>query len=209
MFQLIKGAFIEDISGLREEYEDDGDTVRANVSAENISKVFESFLNNMREDEPLFLFIEVPCSEEDELKLNPVQTGQENVIEKYHRDVYYLDGYYRENMLLFLNSGVGELLINDGFVYFGFGSMESNVELGKYEYNKLTGFQWGQDKRNLTRIFDELSISRVDKIVPALQLVYEDNPGRCSRYWVNDKDIYILIDQLKELGLYKAETREE
>ena len=58
MFQLVKGAFIPDISGLREEYEVDGDTVHANVSAEKISKVFESFLNEMREDEPLFLFIE-------------------------------------------------------------------------------------------------------------------------------------------------------
>lgn len=207
MFQLVKGAFIPDISGLREEYEVDGDTVHANVSAEKISKVFESFLNEMREDEPLFLFIEVPCCEEDELKLNSVQSEREKVIEKYHRDVYYLDGYDREGMLSFLNSGAGELLINDGFVCFGFGSLESNIELGKYEYNKLTGFQWGQS--DMTHILDNLNIPRVDEIVTAFQLVSVDNPGRRCKYEFNGKDIYVLIEQLKDLGLYKAETREE
>ena len=207
MFQLVKGAFIPNISGLREEYEVDGDKVCANVSAEKISKVFESFLNEMKEDEPLFLFIEVPCSEEDELKFNTVQSEQEKVIEKYHRDVYYLDGYDREGMLSFLNSGAGELLINDGFVCFGFGSLESNIELGKYEYNTITGFQWGQC--DLTYVFDKLNIPRADKIVTAFQLISADNPGRRSKYEFNGKDIYVLIEQLKELGLYKAETREE
>lgn len=209
MFQMIKGASIPDVSKLREEYQVDEDTLSANVSAENILRVFETFLNRMREDEPLFLFIEVPCREDDELKLNPPQSEKEYVFKATHKDVYYLDGYDRETMLGFLNSGIGELLINDGLVGFGFGSMESDVELGKYKYNVLTGYLNGQDSSCLSEIFDELNIPRVPEIVTAWKQFSEATPGESRRYEFDGKSIYDLIEQLKELGLYKAETREE
>ena len=209
MFQLIKGASIPDISGLKEEYQIDANKLHANVSAENIPIVFESFLSKMNENEPLFLFIEVPCSEEDELRMNPPQSGQERTIKKYHRDVYYLDGYNREGMLMFLHSGVGELLINDGLVFFGFGSMDSHIELGKYKYNVLMGYLHGQETNFLTDIFDELHIPCEKNIVTAWQLLSDENPGTSQKYVFDGKDIYVLVDQMKELGLYKAETREE
>lgn len=209
MFQLIKGASIKDISGLREEYHVVDNMLCANVSAENILKVLDAFLNKMEEDEPLFLFIEAPCNEEDELKLNSPQSDSENAAIVFHKDVYYLDGYYREDMRILLHSGAGEVLINDGGVCFGFGSLNSNTELGKYKYNVLKGFVHGQDTDFLTDIFDELSIPRVSEIVTAWSLFSEDNFGESRRYEFEGKDIYTLIEQMEELGLYKAETREE
>lgn len=209
MFQLIKGASVSDITGLREEYQLDDNKLNANVSAENIPRVFESFLNKMREDEPLFLFMEVPCKEDDEIRLNSLQAEDEQPIKKFHRDVYYLDGYSRKDMLIFLKSGVGELLINDGLVFFGFGSLDSTIELGKYKYNVMTGYLHGHEAGFLTDIFDELDIPRVTKIVSAWQLFSDENPGTSRKYEFEGKDIYVLVDQMKELGLYKAETREE
>lgn len=209
MFQLIKGSRIPDISGLKEEYQIvDGELI-ANVSAENIEKVFGSFLGKMREDEPLFLFIEVPCREEEELKMNPEQTGTKLTVKAFHKNIYYLDGYCREDMVDLLNSGVGELLINDGLVSFGFGSLESHIELGKYRYNVLRGYLQGQDQVFFTEIFDELDIPCGSEIVTAWQLISEDSPGECCSYEFEGKDVYTLIDQLKEIGLYLWEIREE
>lgn len=209
MFQLIKGANIPDTAGLKEEYQINDNVLYANVSAENIQKVFEKFLGKMQEDEPLFLFIETPCSENDEQKLNNSPQGKEHSIEKFHRDVFYLDGYCREQMLMILQSGAGDLLINDGLVCFGFGSMASHIELGKYKYNVLTGYLNGNDADWLTAIFDDLGITCVSEIITAWQLISKDNPGESRRYEYKGKDIFTLIDQLKELGLYKAETRDE
>ena len=209
MFQLIKGASISDITGLKEEYQITENQLRANVSAEKILIVFDSFLSKMREDEPLFLFIETPCSEDDEIMLNDLCSGNDNAIEKYHKDVYYLDGFYREHMLTLLHSGAGELLINDGLTNFGIGSFDSNIELGKYKYNVFIGYLHGQDAGVLTDIFDELGIPRVSEIVTAWELISEDNPGECRKYECYNKDIFVLVNQMKDLGLYKAETRED
>ena len=209
MFQLIQGASIPDVSGLREAYQLCGDKLYANVSAENIPKVFEAFLLQMREDEPLFLFIEAPCSEDDERKLNPPEAAEDPSVRVFHRDVYYLDGYDREDMLLFLRSGVGELLINDGLVFFGFGSLDSNVELGKYQYHALVGHLSGQESARLAGLFDALGIPCVPQLVTAWDLFSEENPGTSRKYRFNGKDVYDLIEEMTELGLYKAETREE
>lgn len=208
-FQLIEGASISNFSELREAYQVSEGRLDSNVSAENIPRVFEAFLGQMKEDEPLYLFIEVPCREDDELKLNPPLSTSNHTIEKYHRDVYYLDGYDRETMLMFLDSGVGEILINDGFVYFGFGSLDSHIELGEYQYNMLTGYLNGQPEQCLSDLFDKLGIPRVSKLITAWQLFSDDNPGISRKYEFEGKDIYTLIEQMKELGLYKAETREE
>ena len=210
MFQMIKGASIPDASKLREEYQVDEDTLSANVSAENIPRVFETFLNRMREDEPLFMFIEVPLKRDEELELNPQAEKEirEGKIEYLHKAVYYLDGFDRETMLGFLDSGIGELLINDGLVCFGFGSLDSNIELGKYKYNVLKGYFNGQDAICLTEIFDEFNIPCVPEIVTAWQLFTDERPGVCRKIEFDGRTVYDLIDQLKELGLYKAETRE-
>lgn len=209
MFRLIAGATIKDTSGLKEEYQVGENKLRANISAEKIPQIFVSFLKKMKKDEPLFLFIEAPCKKEDEMRINSSQTENDGYIEKYHRDVYYLDGWDRENMLELFQSGVGELLVNDGLVWFGIGSLESHVELGKYDYNVLTGYLYGAEEKFLTDIFDDFGIPRVPEIETAWDFISDDNPGMRRKIEYNGKGIYTLIDQLKELGLYKAETREE
>lgn len=209
MFQMIKGASISDASALREEYNVSGHQLTANVSAEHILPVFEAFLRQMREDEPLYLFIEVPCKLPEEQKLNEPAQIENQTVEKFHRDVYYLDGYDQEQMLLFLHSGVGELLIHDGLTYFGFGSLESQTELGKYKYNVLIGYTHSEPIERLSGLFDTCSIPCSSSITTAWNLFSENNPGNSCRYEFNGKNVYDLVEEMKELGLYKAETRAE
>lgn len=73
----------------------------------------------------------------------------------------------------------------------------------------LIGFLQEADEKCFTDIFKENDIPRLATIKTAWDLISEKNPGECSSYEFGGKDIYVLIEQLQELGLYKAETREE
>ena len=208
MFQMIKGASIPDASALKEEYTVSGKQLTANVSAEHILPVFEAFLRQIREDEPLYLFIEVPCKAPEEQRpkkgLRKIVSGKE-----LPRDVYYLDDLYQEQMLMLLQSGVGELLIHDGLTHFGFGSLESQTELGKYKYNVLIGYAQKEPVDQLCAIFDAFDMPRSPAITTAWDLFSKNSPGDSYRYEFNGKNVYDLIEEMKELGLYKAETRSE
>ena len=81
MFQFIKGASIRDISDLKEGYRVNDNVLIANVSAEKITALFEAFLNSMRDDELLFMFIEAPCTMDDELKYNNIGPDDDQIIE--------------------------------------------------------------------------------------------------------------------------------
>ena len=209
MFQMIKGASIPDASSLKEEYIVSGKRLTANVSAEHILPVFEAFLRQMRENEPLYLFIEVPCKLPEEQRLNDPSKMTDQSVEEFHRDVYYLDGLYQEQMLMLLQSGVGELLIHDGLTHFGFGSLESQTELGKYKYNVLIGYAQKEPVDQLCTIFDAFDMPCSPAITTAWDLFSKNSPGDSYRYEFNGKNAYDLIEEMKELGLYKAETRSE
>ena len=209
MFELIKGAFIEDISGIQEGYLADVNAITASVSAEKIPALFEVFLNSMREDEPLFMFIEAPCSEEDECKYNNIKPGGTEEIKEYHWDVYYLDYYRRDDMMKLLKSGAGDVLINDGLVSFGFGSLETHVEIGKYRYNTFKAYSMDQDISCISKVFDMTGIPRVSQLVTGWNVITKENPGQSSHYKFNGKDIFDLLEDLKHLGLHKYETRGE
>ena len=209
MFQFIKGASIRDISDLKEGYRVNDNVLIANVSAEKIPALFEAFLNSMRDDELLFMFIEAPCTMDDELKYNNIGPDDDQIIENCHVDIYYLDGFLREHMIKLLKSEVGILLINDGRVCFGFGSEETHIELGKYKYNTFTGYSINHDISCISDSFDETGIPQVPDLVSAPDLLSHDNPGMSSAFAIDGKDICTLLEDLKELGIYKAETREE
>ncbi len=208
MFRLIKGASFSGVSALKEEYSVSGKELTANVSAEHIADIFDAFLRRMAEDEPMYLFVELPCKLDREHQLNSLLSGENQFAAPFHRDVYYLDGRYRNQMLQLIKSEVGELLIHDGFTHFGFGSHASHAELGKYKYNVLTGFEPGSAVL-LPEIFDSFGIPRVPSVVTAWDLFSDGNPGDSFRYEVDGKSVYDLVEQLKGLGLYLAETREE
>ena len=89
MFNLIKGAKINENIALKEEYEINGNWIYANISAENIRRIINQFIE-IENTELFCLFIEIPANMTDENVIRKTEDGY-CVTEKMHKDIYYLD----------------------------------------------------------------------------------------------------------------------
>ena len=127
MLNLVKGYKISEPEKLNEGYEVISEvSITANVNAEKIFDVFQHFI--VMHDEPLFFILELPVTSDRETPIAP------GIVEKLHKDVYYIDGCSREECLVLMER-YGELLINDGISKFGFGGHESQDEIMLDKYN--------------------------------------------------------------------------
>lgn len=209
MFQLISGASIPDTSALHEGYTAQTNRLIANVSAEHILPVFDSFLSQARDTEQLFLFLEVPCRKDEELSLNCIDIRQPDRLRTLHRNVWYLDGITKVPLQQMLHSDAGEVLIHDGLTCFGIGSLETHDEIGKYKYNIMQAFAYEKKPMELASVFDRLGILYCLSLTTAWDVFSDENPGSSTTFEYRGRTVYDLIEDLQELGLYKAETREE
>ena len=200
MYQLIQGAQLPGAETLQEGYRRDGDWLFANVSAERLDSLFRTFLR--REGSELFsLFIEQPSSLQDETP------GPDGVIEKFHKDVYYLDAI-SENDAVHLLDLFGPLLIHDGMVRFGFASQRGN-ELGKYKYGEVYAYSHSGDLRALKKVFESMALPETPDLKGPWDLISRENPGTSKAIVMEDRKVSDVIEALKQLGLYFAERREE
>lgn len=204
MFNLIKGAKINGNIALKEEYEINGNWIYANISVENIRKVMEKFVE-IEKGSRFCLFIETPSNISDE---NVVGVDNEGFyqLDSRHVDVYYLDNITDEYIVYLLDK-FGDILINDGLSHFGILS-QSGREIGKYKYNVIKAYT-RDDLMPLIRVFDSFDIPETDNLVIAWDYFSQDNPGESELYKKDGKTIYDVVDELKEIGLYKYEQREE
>ena len=198
-FQMIRGATLPDGVHLAETWSMSEGKIRANISAEHILPLFDGFFDRCATREMLFLFMDVPCTLEEE----------PTPMEQLHRNVYYLDGCSREQLRELLHSPAGELLIQDGMTQFGVGSLESPFELGKYKYNQFLAYAASDRMEPLSQVFCTLGIPQVPQIVSAWQLFSPQTPGMCKSIQVEGKNVYDLIRQLQPLGLYLAKQEED
>lgn len=197
-FQMIRGSQLPFGVHLVETWSRSDGKIAANISAEHIVPMFDAFLDRCEPDEPLFLFLETPCTLEEE----------EDPVIRVSRNVYYLDGCSRSQLRELLHSSAGELLIHDGMSDFGFGSLRSRFELGKYKYNQFLGYAFPERMEKLAEIFESLEIPQVQEIISAWDLFTERTPGLSRAIEVEGKDVYDLVKQLLGLGLYLAEQKE-
>lgn len=116
MFNFIKGAKISENIVLKEEYEINGNWICANISAENICKVIEKFVE-IEKGNRFCLFIETPANIADENVIGMDNEGFYQ-LDGRHMDVYYLDNITDEYVVYFLDK-FGDILINDGLSHFG------------------------------------------------------------------------------------------
>ena len=204
MLKIIKGAHVTASEKLSQGYEITDFGITANTDADNIRKIIEDFLV-MNNDLPLFLFIEVPANLKDEKVIGKEEDGAV-LVEKSHKDVYYLDGVSSEELGHLLDP-LYDILINDGLSAFGVGN-PNGEEIGKYKYNAMILYAKNPDK--YIQLFEKYNISRTDKLVTAWDSFTPETPGKCERYYdKSGRDIYDIIVKLKEVGLYKAEQRED
>ena len=183
---------------LFEEYMLMENQVIANISADKIRTVMEHFI--CIHEEPLFFILELPSKQYDEKEIRP------GVVEKLHKDVYYIDGCTNEEALTILLR-VGDLMINDGLCSFGFGCHESNDEIMFGKYNVTTIFS-----RNITQYISfmaEHGIAKSEHIVTAWDTFSQEHPGSSERIDTDGKDVFSIPEMFADWGIYKAEQRED
>lgn len=199
MLNLGKGYKVYEPERLNEEYEvTDAVSLKANVGVEKMLDVFRHFIAMHKE--PLFFILELPVARDRE---TPVAPG---ILKETHKNVYYIDGCTQEKCLMLLET-YGELLINDGMSQFGFGGHESQDEILLGKYNVVTVYSKQLSKYH--DFFEAHGIAKAEKIVTAWDTFTRDTPGQAERRDYAGKSVYDLPEELKNAGLYLADTRTE
>lgn len=204
MFNLIRGAKINENFALKEEYEIDGNWIYANISAENIGKVIEKFVE-IEKGNRFCLFIEIPANIADENVIGMDDEGFYR-LDGRHMDVYYLDNITDEYVIYLLDK-FGDIFINDGLSHFGILS-QSGREIGKYKYNVIKAYT-RDDLLPLIKVFNSFDVPETDNLATAWDYFSQNNPGESELYKKDGKTIYDIVETLEEIGLYKYEQREE
>lgn len=194
---MIKGCKISDPSVLYEAYASIKSGFLANVNADKIQSLVESFIN--LHNETCFLILEVPTNAKEEpafLAENP---------SPLHKDVYYLDGLSPQRAVELLRT-FASWLIHDGLSTFGFGIHSGGHEIICGKYNVVTVF--ARDRQKYYGFFEAHDIFQVDELKTAWDYFTNDSPGESFSYVHDGKNIYDLIEHMKQYGLYFAERRE-
>ena len=142
--------------------------------------------------EPLFLFIEMPCTlDEEELDADG------NVVQE-HVNVYYWDGITPEEAYAVLDE-YGPVLIGDGLCEFGFGVKSFRSEVMKERYNVISLYSEdpAADKLLMARHLRELQELRT-----AWDYFDPQHPGSCCLYELGDQTVYDVVEALLRRGLY-------
>lgn len=176
----------------------EGNYITANVGIDNIEGVMQHFI--VMHEEPLFFILELPANQDDETEIAP------GVLDKLHKDVYYIDGCTQEEALTILIR-VGNILYNDGLSSFGFGCHESGDEIMFGKYNVLTVFSQGISEYD--DFFEAHGIEATENLVTAWDTFSSNTPGTSKQYAVDGKSVYDIPKLFKEWGMYLAEQREE
>ena len=136
----------------------------------------------------------LPCSEQESKELGGNVT---------HRKVYYLDGCTRQVSFAILDR-YGELLINDGLTCFGFGSNKTNDEVYVMDYQQIQVY-------GMTRFFEQvyksLGIPETDRLKTLWDNFSPEHPGASSSVEIEGERCEDIIENLRDEGMYYAETR--
>lgn len=154
----------------------------------------------MMQEGTVFFFLELPSKLEDEKE---IKNGAAKTL---HKDIYYMDNLTKEDAFDFLHR-TGELLFNDGLCRFGFGSQANNDEIAVGKYNVVTIYC--ASNHSYRKLFEKFNISETANLVTAWDTFSEDSPGISEKYEMDGKDVYSILEDFKDWGIYFAEQRED
>ena len=199
MLNLSKGYKITSKEELFEGFElKDDNTIIANVGSDKIIDVVQHFI--CMQEEPLFFILELPVSCDRE---TPIREG---VLDKMHKDIYFIDGLSKEDSLV-LTIRYGELLVSDGMSNFGFASQKTHDEIMVEPYNIIN--LYSENISFYKDFYEPHEIKEVDNLKTAYDTFSKDTPGSKERVDVDGVSVYDLPELLKEWGMYLADTVEE
>ena len=197
MLKFKKGCKVPFPEKLFEGYTYTAPCFTANVDADKMEKLLESFIELHRE--PLFFILELPTNQADETEIRP------GVVAALHKDVYYLDGCTQAQALQLLHQ-FADLLINDGGCAFGFGGHQTQDEIMVGKYNVVSLFT--QNAKMYAGFFEKHGIFKTENLQTAWDTFSQAFPGRAECIETGGKTVYDLPDLLASQGLYFAERRE-
>lgn len=203
--RMIKGAKVPNTDIIKEEYEIDDKWLTGNVDADKIGKILREFI--MMNDE-LFLVIEYPSSLEEEKTisgnvLEKEENGRKSYsIKVWHKNIYYMDALTREKALQILER-YGEVLIDDGYCYFGFGNRKFD-EVSKTKYNIMYAYS-KEELSKYEEIFMKNGLKKTEELKTAWEQFSQDSPGE-SLAAPRTKGV---IEELVKDGMYLAKIVED
>lgn len=200
MLKMITGAHIPTPERLTPSYMLSDGYLTANVNADDILPLINSFID--LHEGPFFLILETPSSLQDE---SPDDKGN---IEQLHKDVYYLDGMSAPFIHEIL-SIVGPVLVGDGLTQVGVGVHNCNAEIMTEKYNVVSIFLGSNSAEPYKGLMRRYSIAQLPAITTAWSLFSPSSPGESVAIELEGHTAADAIDVLKSIGLYFAEQREE
>lgn len=200
MLKMITGAHIPTPERLTPSYMLSDRYLTANVNADDILPLINSFID--LHEGPFFLILETPSSLQDE---SPDDKGN---IEQLHKDVYYLDGMSAPFIHEIL-SIVGPVLVGDRLTQVGVGVHNCNAEIMTKKYNVVSIFLGSNSAEPYQGLMRRYSIPQLPTITTAWSLFSPSSPGESVAIELEGHTAADAIDVLKSIGLYFAEQREE
>lgn len=200
MLKMIAGAHIPTPERLAPSYMLSDGYLTANVNADGILPLINSFID--LHEGPFFLILETPSSLQDE---SPDDKGN---IEQLHKDVYYLDGMSAP-LIHEILSIVGPVLVGDGLTQVGVGVHNGNAEIMTEKYNVVSIFLGSSSTEPYQGLMRRYSIPQLPTITTAWSLFSPSSPGKSVAIELEGHTAADAIDVLKSIGLYFAEQREE
>lgn len=200
MLKMIPGAHVPTPELLIPSYMLSDGYLTANVNAEDILPMINSFID--LHEGPFFLILEAPSSLQDE---SPDDKGN---IEQFHKDVYYLDGMSAPFIHEIL-SIVGPVLVGDGLTQVGVGVHNDNAEIMTEKYNVVSIFLGPNSAEPYQDLMRRYSIPQLPSITTAWSTFSQSSPGESIAIELEGHTAKDAIETLKGIGLYLAERREE
>jgi hypothetical protein len=162
---------------------------RCVISFEKLPPFFTEFYLGL--DEPLFLILQVPFSQQEEIRHNEP--------DHLHEKVMYLDGCSKDRIGMIMQA-FGELLFNDGMSKFGIAAHVSGDEMFIDKYKIVSVFSKDLDKH--VPLMSKYGIYETDSLITPWDTFSRENPGESRRIKVNGRDIYYVTEKLIEMGMY-------
>ncbi|HEX9058808.1 MAG TPA: hypothetical protein VF941_01370 [Clostridia bacterium] len=201
MFNLVKGVNVKNLDGIYESYKvqntKDFCFISVNVSAEKIGALFKELCSYVRT--PGFLVIEVPTNANIEKEI------RKNDTDSFHNDAYYIDGQSYEDIAAIFDK-YSELLINDGFVKFGFGSHSGYDEIFVVDYKIF--HIYADEPQKYLDVLERYEIKKKEDYKTVWENFSPESPGSSMSIHIDGCSIYDMVEELKGNGLYFAERRE-
>lgn len=198
MFQTARGVSLPFPEQMQEQYRLTAHCAEIVLSFEKIRPMLLDFIS--RAEEPFFLALELPVSQDEESALRTCDT------DPFHKKVCYLDGQSRQEILDLL-SKYGELLLHDGISQFAVAShvTQDDFYIQKYKVICL----YSDPPTKYVDLLQAYGLRETDHLLTPWDTFSPAHPGSVQRITVDGRNIFDLYEELVQLGLYVAKTEAE